>query len=89
MAFTAANFVPSSAMANSDAPRMFAYATSGDTLATVKGANYFNTASDPTGGYGLTNGDVIFVSASDGESFLFIAVDGSGNATTASANDFA
>lgn len=87
MAFTADTFIPVSAMANSSASRVFSY-TSADTLVTVKGANYFDNAADPTGGLGLTDGDVILATASDGTSFLKISVT-AGAATTAVANDFA
>lgn len=88
MAFVGANFITDSG-ANTDAARLFRYRTTTDTLAAVKGANYFDNASAITGGYGLRNKDVIFVEASDGQSFLFMAVDAAGAATTTSANDFA
>jgi len=88
MAFSASNFIPVSAMANSNASRIFSYTTSDDTLATVKGSGYFDDAADPTGGLGLTDGDVVLVTASDDTSFLQIAVS-AGVATTAVANDFA
>jgi len=87
MAFTPASFIPNSAMANSDASRIFSYTTA-DSLATAKGANYFDPAADPTGGLGLTDADVVLVTASDGTSFLQMGVT-AGVATTASANDFA
>lgn len=86
MAFTPSTFAPQSALANSNLPRVFGYQT-GDTLVTVKGANYFDPASE-IGGMGLTDGDVVLVNASDGTSFLSIAVT-AGAATTASANNFA
>lgn len=88
MPFSATEFVPVSAMANSNASRIFSYVTTADALAAVKGANYFDPAADPTGGLGLTDGDVVLVEATDGSSFLKIAVS-AGVATTASANDFA
>ena len=87
MAFAPEDFIPVSAMANSNASRIFSYTSTGDNLVTVKGANYFDLAADPTGGLGLTDGDVILARASDGVSFLDIAVT-AGAATTASANDF-
>lgn len=87
MAFTPASFIPVSAMANSDASRIFSYTTA-DTLVTAKGANYFDAAADPTGGLGLTDGDVILTTASDGTSLLQVGVT-AGAATTALANDFA
>lgn len=87
MAFTAETFIPVSGQANSDASRIFSYSSGSDTLATIKASGYFNTAADPTGGYGLTNGDVVLASGSDGTSFLKIAVSGS-VASTSEANDF-
>ena len=87
MALSPETFIPSSAMANSDAPRMFCYST-GDTLATAKGANYFDNAAAAIGGLGLKDADIILVNAVDGVSFLSIGVS-AGVATTASANDFA
>ena len=87
MAFTPATFIPTSAMANSDASRMFSYTTA-DPILTVKGANYFDLAAAPTGGLGLTDNDVVLVTASDGTSFLQIDVT-AGAATTALAVNFA
>jgi len=87
MSFTPATFIPNSSMANSDAPRIFSYAT-GDTLASAKGANYFDLAASITGGLGLQDLDVIYVTASDGFSFLSMSVT-AGAATTGAANDFA
>jgi len=87
MAFTADTFIPVSAMGNSNASRIFSY-TSGDALAAIKGANYFDAAASPTGGLGLTDGDVVLATASDGTSFLQIDVTGT-VATTALSNDFA
>jgi hypothetical protein len=43
MALTTNTFVPLSAQANTDAPRMFSYATA-DAAAVVEGANYFDDA---------------------------------------------
>ena len=88
MAFTASTFIPVSAMANSDAARIFSYENTGDTLVTIKGANYFDDAASTTGGLGLTDGDVILVTGSNGTSFLKMTVT-AGAATVASANDFA
>ena len=89
MAFTSASFVPSSGQANSLAPRTFSYGTA-DPIATVKGANYFDLAvtNDATVGYGLGDGDIVTVAASDGTSLITIAVTGVA-ATTALALDFA
>lgn len=87
MAFTASTFIPVSAMANSDAARIFSY-QSLDTLAAIKGANYFDDAASTTGGLGLTDGDVILATGTDGTSFLKMSVS-AGAATVASANDFA
>lgn len=87
MAFTPDTFLPLSSMANSNAPRQWGYDT-GDTIATVKAANYFDAASATSGGLGLLNGDVILVTASDGTSYLRMVVT-DGAATTSSALDFA
>lgn len=87
MAFTPATFIPQSSMANSDAPRVFSYAT-GDTLATAKGANYFDDAASLTGGLGLKDLDVVYVSAGDGFSFLSVSIT-AGAVTVGAANDFA
>lgn len=89
MAFTPANFIPDSG-ANTNAPRIHRYREE-NTLVAIKAANYFNNAVNGTsgGGYGLRSGDVILVDASNGASFLHIAVDASNNATVAAANDFA
>jgi len=86
MALTLATFVPMSSMANSNAPRMFSYASATDTLANVKASGYFNAAA---ASYGLATGDVILVSPTNTVSFLNIAVNASGVATVASASDFA
>jgi hypothetical protein len=89
MALVTANFIPDSG-GNTNAARIFRYRTADDSLATVKGSGYFDGAVNSTtgGGYGLRDGDVIFVEATDGESFLFMAVSASNVATTSSANDF-
>ncbi|MDB4261405.1 hypothetical protein N9878_00920 [bacterium] len=90
MAFESSNFIPLSAMANSNAGRMFSYRVGGDTLATVKGVSYFDEAGSPTGGMGLKSGDFILVDASDAQSILFVGVaPTTGVVTVASANDFA
>lgn len=87
MAFSAETFIPNSSMANSDAPRIFSYGTA-DTLATAKGANYFDLAAATTGGLGLKDLDVIYVSAGDGFSFLSVSIT-AGAVTVGAANDFA
>ncbi len=90
MAFAAANFIPGSAQANSDAPRNFHYKTTVDNLAAVKAASYFDNAALPTGGLGLKDGDIILAKATDGMSFLEVAVASpSGDVTINAANDFA
>ena len=88
MAFSGSEFVPDS-QANTNAPRIFRYATTADAIAAVKGSGYFNDAADPTGGYGLRDGDVILAVASDAQSFLYMAVSGAGVATVSTALDFA
>lgn len=55
MAFAIANFLPMSAMANSDAPRNYIYKTT-DAIATVKAADYFLSVY-----MNLAAGDVIIV----------------------------
>lgn len=72
MAFTAATFVPASAMANSDSTKMFVYATA-DAKATVVGSGYFNNAVN----YGLKAQDVIWCVCSNGgtETFELVFVD--------------
>jgi len=89
MAFESTNFIPQSAQANSNAPRVFSYTSDSDNLAAVKAASYFDDAAVTTGGLGLKDGDVIYVKASDASSFLDMAVSGAGVATVNSANDFA
>lgn len=73
MAFTANTFVPQSALANSDVPRIFSYRTS-DNTATVTGANYFDAAADVAGGLGLRDADVILCQQSDGTDFYEVSV---------------
>ncbi len=89
MAFTPNSYVTDSG-ANTNAPRVNRYREE-NTLANIKAANYFNNAVNGAsgGGYGLRDGDVILVDASDGTSFLKMAVDAAGDATVESANDFA
>ena len=92
MALNKDNFIPASAMANSNAGRMFSYNAGGDTLAATKASGYFNdvAVSDIAPGYGLRSGDFILVDASDGQSFLFVGVvPATGVTTTVAANDFA
>jgi len=88
MAFTSNSYITDSG-ANTNAARINRY-RSADSLATIKGAGYFDLAVTGTagGGFGLRNGDLIFTEASDGESFLFMAVSAVNVATTSSANDF-
>lgn len=88
MAFEASNFIPLSALANSNGSRVFVYNSDVDNLAAVKGANYFDDAAATTGGLGLQDGSVILVSASDATSFIKMSVT-AGVATVAEENDFA
>ena len=89
MAFDKDTFITDS-QANTNAPRIHRYREE-ETLANIKAANYFNNAVNGAsgGGYGLRDGDVILVDASNGTSFLKMAVDADGDATVESANDFA
>ena len=71
MALTEETFLPLSAQANSDAPRMFAYST-GDAIAVVEAANYFDsffTASQ------TATGDVLLAVMSDGTKLYNLTVD--------------
>ena len=71
MALTTETFLPLSAQANSDAPRMFAYTTA-DAAATVEGANYFDgffTASQ------TATGDVLLAVMSDATKLYNLTVD--------------
>lgn len=89
MAFVKDTFIPLSAMANSNAGRMFSYRGT-DTLAASKASGYFDEAASLTGGLGLKSGDFILIDATDGQSILFMGVNPSTGVTTvASANDFA
>lgn len=81
MTFTAANFIPNSSMANSNAPRQFNYNSGADNIAAVIASGYFDEAAVLTGGLGLKDKDLIYVQASDGERFLAMAVSGTGVAT--------
>lgn len=87
MAFTGETFV-SHDTSNNNAPRMFSYRTADDNLAAVKAANYFDPAAAPSGGYGLSDRDMILVDASDGATILHVLVSGAGAVTVAAANDF-
>ena len=80
MAFTPASYIPMSAQANSDSSRMISYTTA-DNTATVGGANYFDPAAATTGGLGLSTGDVILCTSSDGTDFYQVAVSGAGVVT--------
>jgi hypothetical protein len=75
MAFTADNFVRLSG-ANSNAGVVWTYAEA-NTLANIRGANYFDNA---VATYGLADGDVIMIIASDGIGFTQMSVS-SGAAT--------
>jgi len=58
-------------MANSDAPRMFAYGTA-DLAAVVEGANYFDVQEI----YGVTEtGDVLLAEMADATKFYKLTVD--------------
>lgn len=80
MAFSASTFLPLSSQANSDASSAYMYNT-GDSTATVTGANYFDPAAVTTGGLGLKTDDFVFVTASDGTDVYQVAVDASGVVT--------
>lgn len=88
MAFEAANFIPLSALANSNAPRQFQYRSSADNIAAVKASGYFDAAAAATGGLGLKDADIICVQATDGTSLIEV-LDTAGVITTALAVDFA
>lgn len=77
MAFTAENFIPLSASANSNAGKVFQYQED-ETLANLRAANYFN---DAAATYGLKNDDVIMLFASDGFGFSQMAVAANGDVT--------
>lgn len=67
MAFALANFLPNSAMANSDAPRHYTYKTA-DTKATVVTSGYFNSRANE-----LNVGDLIWVvGVTGGTEVLFV-----------------
>lgn len=65
--FDLQNFAPLSGQANSNAPRLFTYATT-DSIATVEGVDYFDTIV-------METGDLVYITASDGE--LMSVYDGS------------
>lgn len=88
MAFTASTFIPLSAMANSNAARIFSY-RSGDSTATVAASGYFDPAASLTGGLGLKDADVILAQQSDGTDFYEVAVSGAGVVTVALTSAFA
>lgn len=89
MAFSASEFIPLSAMANSSSARVFSYTTAADNIAAVKGSGYFNSAALLTGGLGLKGGDVILATASDATNWIQVAVSGTGVVTTTVAAAFA
>ena len=69
MAFSAANFLPNSSMANSDAPRHYSYTTA-DTKATVVASGYFN---DAAATLGLVKGSLVWVvGVNAGTEVLFV-----------------
>lgn len=69
MAFSATEFVPLSAMANSNAPRHWTYTTP-DTKATVVASGYFNDAVN----FGLQVGDLVWSVDANGGTETFTAV---------------
>lgn len=72
MSLTLDTFLPLSAMANSNAPRHFTYATP-DAKATVVSSGYFNAAVS----YGLKKGDLVWVVGVTGgvEIFTLVFID--------------
>lgn len=89
MAFTSNTFIRLSAQANSDAAAVFVYRSGSDDVATISAANYFDPASQVTGGLGLKNQDCILIQGTDGTTILEMAVDGAGAATVTRTNAFA
>ena len=87
MAFSASTFIPLSAMANSNAARIFSYRTA-DNSATTAASAYLNDAASLSGGLGLKDADVILAQQSDGTDFYEVAVSGSGVVTIALTNAF-
>lgn len=79
MAFIGDDFVRMSAQANGSS--QFEYTSTGDTIADIIAANYFNEAADPTGGYGLKPGDYILATGTDGTRNIKVAIDASNNVT--------
>lgn len=77
MALTTDSFVPLSAQANSDAPRMFSYGTA-DAVLTVEAANYFDNSI--IAGQAAV-GDVLLAYMSDGTKlYNFTTVDNTAGA---------
>lgn len=72
MAFNAENFLPLSAMGNSNALRVWSYVTTDDT-ATVSASGYFD---DAAATYGLADDDVILCQQSDGTDFYQCSISG-------------
>ena len=87
MAFAAENFSPLSGLANSDVNRVFSYVNTDDAMAAVKAPSYFDLAANPMGGMGLSDGDVIMATASDGTAFIQVFVS-AGFVTVAAVADF-
>ena len=69
MAFNPDTFIPSSSLANSNAPRLHSYDAGADTLLDTGQPNYFVGAA----GRGLNNLDFIAVSASDGFQIQYVS----------------
>jgi hypothetical protein len=78
MALLTADFLPLSAMANSNAVRMWSYATSDDNAAAVETANYFDNSAIA----GVVQvGDVLLCKASDATKlYNFTTVDNTAGA---------
>ena len=77
MALTTDSFVPLSAQANSDAPRVFVYGTA-DAVLTVEGADYFDNS--VIAGQAAV-GDVLLAKMSDGTKlYNFTTVDNTAGA---------
>jgi hypothetical protein len=70
MAFNPKNFLPVSAQANSDAPRVFSYDTS-DTIDTVSASDYFLSKINE-----IDSGDLIYITTLAGEYFGVFTVAG-------------
>ena len=78
MAFDSSKFIPLSAQANSDSPRVFMYKTT-DNTATTAASGYFD---DAAASYGLNDEDFIFTVQSDGTDIYQVDVT-SGTVTVA------